>query len=184
VATLDLSPHEAMGRQLFGTDGIRGVANKEPMSAETALRLGRAIAYEALAGSRKRPRILVGRDTRASGYMLEAALCSGICSMGADAMPVGVMPTPGIAFLTANMRCDAGAVISASHNPFEDNGIKFFSLDGFKLSDEREEEIERLIMSSTIDRVRPTAERIGRAITCEDALGRYVVFLKTRFRSL
>jgi len=110
--------------------------------------------------------------------MLENALTAGVCSMGVDVLLVGPMPTPGIAFLTSNMRCDAGAVISASHNPFQDNGIKFFSRDGFKLSDELEEEIERMIFSNNIDEIRPTAEKIGKAIRIDDALGRYVVFVK------
>ena len=167
-----------MAKRLFGTDGVRGVANLEPMTAETALRLGRALAHTALVQPGKRHRILVGKDTRVSCYMLETALASGICSMGVDVLLVGPMPTPGIAFLTTNMRCDAGAVISASHNPFQDNGIKFFSGDGFKLSDEHEEEIERLIFSNNIDQIRPTAEKIGKAVRIEDALGRYVVFLK------
>lgn len=167
-----------MSRKLFGTDGVRGVANKEPMTAETALKLGRAIAHVASRHSHRRQRILVGKDTRASGYMLETALSAGICSMGADALLVGPMSTPGIAFLTANMRCSAGAVISASHNSFEDNGIKFFTGDGFKLSDEDEEEIERLVLSNGIADVRPVADSIGRAVRIDDALGRYVVFLK------
>ena len=123
-----------MARRLFGTDGVRGVANLEPMTAETALKLGRAIASVALRQAGKRHRILVGKDTRISCYMLETALSTGICSMGVDVLLVGPIPTPGIAFLTTNMRCDAGAVISASHNPFQDNGIKFFAKDGFKLS--------------------------------------------------
>ncbi len=170
-----------MTKKLFGTDGVRGVANREPMTVETALKLGRAIAYLALEHPGTRHRILVGKDTRASGYMLETALTAGICSMGANALLVGPMPTPGIAFLTTNMRCDAGAVISASHNPFEDNGIKFFSRDGFKLSDQEEEKIEHLIFSSAIEQIRPTAEKIGKAERIVDALGRYVVFVKNSF---
>ncbi|MFH1114274.1 MAG: phosphoglucosamine mutase [Pseudomonadota bacterium] len=170
-----------MTKKLFGTDGVRGVANQEPMTAETALKLGRAIAHFALERPGRRRKVLVGKDTRASGYMLETALTAGICSMGADALLVGPMPTPGIAFLTANMRCDAGAVISASHNPFEDNGIKFFSREGFKLSDEEEERIEDLIFSSALERIRPTDDGIGRAVRIEDALGRYVVFVKNAF---
>jgi phosphoglucosamine mutase len=170
-----------MGNRLFGTDGVRGVANLEPMTAETSLKLGRAIAHVALSQPGRKHRILVGKDTRISCYMLETALTAGICSMGADVLMVGPMPTPGIAFLTTNMRCDAGAVISASHNPFQDNGIKFFSRDGFKLSDELEDEIERLIFSNHIDEIRPTAEKIGKAIRIEDALGRYVVFVKNTF---
>jgi len=170
-----------MTKKLFGTDGVRGLANREPMTAESALKLGRAIACLALKHPGKRHRILVGKDTRASGYMLETALTAGICSMGADALLVGTMPTPGIAFLTTNMRCDAGAVISASHNPFEDNGIKFFSRDGFKLSDEEEDKIEQLFFSEADERIRPTADQIGKAVRIEDALGRYVVFVKNSF---
>ncbi|MBI5571931.1 MAG: phosphoglucosamine mutase [Desulfomonile tiedjei] len=170
-----------MAKRLFGTDGVRGVANLEPMTAETALKLGRAIAYVAREQPCVRHRVLVGKDTRRSCYMLEHALCAGICSMGADALLVGPMPTPGIAFLTANMRCDAGAVISASHNPFQDNGIKFFGSDGFKLSDEREEDIERLIGSPRLDEIRPTAAEIGRAVRIDDALGRYIVYAKNSF---
>lgn len=168
-----------MPRKLFGTDGVRGVANREPITAETALKLGRAIAQASSSRHDKRHRILVGKDTRASGYMLETALSAGICSAGSDVLLVGPMPTPGIAFLTTDMRCDAAAVISASHNPFDDNGIKFFSRDGFKLSDEEESEIESLVFSDGSAQDLPTADRIGRAIRIDDALGRYIVFLKS-----
>lgn len=167
--------------RLFGTDGVRGVANLYPMTAETALALGRAVAHYASLQKGRRHRILVGKDTRISCYMLENALSAGICSMGVDVLLVGPMPTPGIAFLTRNMRCDAGAVISASHNPFQDNGIKFFSRDGFKLSDEVEDKIESMIASNNIDAIRPTAERVGKAFRIDDALGRYVVFVKNSF---
>ncbi|MCX5861150.1 MAG: phosphoglucosamine mutase [Desulfomonile sp.] len=167
-----------MSKKLFGTDGVRGVANRHPMTAEIALRLGRAIAHPVFVQHRRRHRILVGKDTRISSYMIETALSAGICSMGADVLLVGPMPTPGIAFLTVNMRCDAGVVISASHNPYQDNGIKFFSNDGFKLSDDSEERIESLIFSEEMDEVRPTAEHIGIAIRIDDALERYVVFVK------
>ena len=153
----------------------------EPMTAETALLLGRAIAHLASRSHGRRRRILVGKDTRLSCYMLENALSAGICSMGADVLLVGPMPTPGIAFLTVNMRCDAGAVISASHNPFQDNGIKFFSRDGFKLSDELEDEIETMVLHNHIDKIRPTAEDIGKAYRIDDALGRYLVFAKSTF---
>src|SRR5213594_3170842 len=166
--------------RLFGTDGIRGVANIEPMTSETALRLGRALAYV----FRERPgrhKILIGKDTRLSGYMLETAMSSGICSMGVDVLLVGPMPTPGIAFLTRTLRADAGVVISASHNPFQDNGIKFFSQAGFKLPDEIEEEIERLVLSDSIDALRPTATAIGKAFRIDDAVGRYNVFVKNTF---
>lgn len=166
--------------RLFGTDGIRGVANIEPMTSETALRVGRALAYV----FRDRPgrhKILIGKDTRLSGYMLETALASGICSMGVDVLLVGPIPTPGIAFLTRNLRADAGVVISASHNPFQDNGIKVFSRDGFKLPDEIEDEIESLVVDGKIDHLRPTAKAIGKAFRVDDAEGRYNVFAKTVF---
>jgi len=166
--------------RLFGTDGIRGVANIEPMTAETALRVGRALAYV----FRHRPgrhKILIGKDTRLSGYMLETALASGICSMGVDVLLVGPVPTPGIAFLTRSMRADAGVVISASHNPFQDNGVKVFSREGFKLPDEVEDEIESLVLDQTIDHLRPTATAIGKAFRVDDALGRYNVFVKNAF---
>ncbi len=167
-------------RQLFGTDGVRGVANIEPMTSETALRLGRAVAY-VFRGSNRRHKIIIGKDTRVSGYMLETAMASGICSMGVDVLLVGPMPTPGIAFLTRSLRADAGVVISASHNPFQDNGIKFFSSQGFKLPDEVEIAIERLVLETGIDHLRPTAEHIGKAFRVDDALGRYNVFVKNTF---
>ena len=141
---------------MFGTDGIRGVANVEPMTSETVVRLGRAIAHVVQNGPR-RHKIVIGKDTRLSGYMLESALASGICSMGVDVLLVGPLPTPGIAFLTRSMRADAGVVISASHNPFQDNGIKFFAQSGFKLPDEVEREIERLVLDDAIVHLRPTA---------------------------
>jgi phosphoglucosamine mutase len=167
-----------MPARLFGTDGVRGVANTEPMTAEMALKLGRGIAYLALRRPAGGHKVLVGKDTRISGHMLEHALCAGICSMGVDALAVGTMPTPGIAFLTVNMRCDAGVVISASHNPFQDNGIKFFAKDGFKLSDELENELEGLLASPALEAARPTADKIGCVHAVEGALGRYVVFVK------
>jgi phosphoglucosamine mutase len=168
------------GRHLFGTDGVRGIANVEPMTSETALRLGRALAHVAKRSSR-RHKILIGKDTRLSGYMLETAMASGICSMGVDVLLVGPLPTPGIAFLTRTMRADAGVVISASHNPFQDNGIKFFSQAGFKLPDDVEEEIERLVTGDSIDALRPTATEIGKAFRVDDAVGRYNVFAKGTF---
>ncbi len=168
------------GRRLFGTDGVRGVANVEPMTSETALRLGRALAHFTKRAHR-RHKILIGKDTRLSGYMLETAMASGICSMGVDVLLVGPLPTPGIAFLTRSLRADAGVVISASHNPFQDNGIKFFSQAGFKLPDEIEEEIEQLVLSDSIDALRPTATEIGKAYRIDDAVGRYNVFLKSTF---
>src|SRR5512138_988092 len=177
----------AAARRLFGTDGVRGVANVYPMTAEMALQLGRALAYLLRSGPH-RHRIVVGKDTRLSGYMLEQAIASGICSMGVDVMLSGPLPTPGIAFLTESMRADAGVVISASHNPYQDNGIKFFSRDGFKLPDEEELRIERLVLDGATDAgaehfraLRPTATRIGKAKRIDDAIGRYVVFLKSLF---
>ena len=168
------------GRRLFGTDGVRGTANVEPMTSETALRLGRALAHVSKR-SHRRHKILIGKDTRLSGYMLETAMSSGICSMGVDVLLVGPMPTPGIAFLTRTLRADAGVVISASHNPFPDNGIKFFSQAGFKLPDELEEEIEHLVLGDAIDTLRPTATEIGKAFRIDDAVGRYNVFVKNTF---
>jgi phosphoglucosamine mutase len=166
--------------KLFGTDGVRGVANVEPITSETALKLGRALAYVFKHSQGRHRRILIGKDTRLSGYMLETAMASGICSMGADVWLVGPLPTPGIAFLTRSMRADAGVVISASHNPFEDNGIKFFSRDGFKLDDETERRIEELVFDDKgLSHTRATAGDIGKAARIEDAIGRYLVFLKS-----
>ena len=148
------------------------------MDVETAVRLGRALAHSIPFPSSSRHKVLIGKDTRVSSDMIEMALAAGVCSMGADALLVGTMPTPGIAFLTVNMRCDAGAVISASHNPFEDNGIKFFSREGFKLSDELEHYIEEQVFSDDAEKNCPTGALIGRTVRIDDALGRYVVFAK------
>ena len=167
-------------RRLFGTDGIRGTANVHPMTTEMAMKLGRAAAYIFKDGGR-RHRIVIGKDTRLSGYMLESALTSGICSMGVDVLLVGPLPTPGIAFITRSLRADAGVVISASHNPYEDNGIKFFSKDGLKLPDELEERIEALISPGEIDHIRPTAREVGKAFRIDDAVGRYIEFAKGSF---
>jgi len=167
-------------RKLFGTDGIRGVANVHPMTSEIAMQLGRAVAH-IFKDKDRRHRILIGKDTRVSGYMLETALASGICSMGVDVLLVGPMPTPGIAFLTTDMRADAGIVISASHNPFQDNGMKIFCRNGLKLPDEKELEIEQLMSSKEIDSLRPTATEVGKAFRIDDAAGRYIVFLKNTF---
>ena len=167
-------------RKLFGTDGIRGVANIYPMTTEIAMQIGRAIAF-VVKDRRGRHRIVIGKDTRLSGYMIENALAAGICSMGVDVLLVGPMPTPGIAFITTSMRADAGVVISASHNPFQDNGIKIFSHDGFKLPDRLEADIEDLIFSQKMAALRPVAEEIGRAKRIDDARGRYIVFLKNIF---
>ena len=166
--------------KLFGTDGIRGIANEYPMTTETSLNVGRAIAY---LSKRKghTPRIIIGRDTRLSGDMFESAIISGICSMGVNAISVGVMPTPGIAFLTHDMRADAGIVISASHNPSQDNGIKIFNNEGFKLSDEKENEIEELIFANNMHKLHPVPKELGKVSRLDDAAGRYVDFLKSTF---
>jgi len=169
-----------MGR-LFGTDGVRGVANVAPITAEMALEMGRAMAYVCKRYTKSRHRIVIGKDTRVSGYMLESALTAGICSMGVDVLLVGPMPTPGIAFITRSMRADAGLVISASHNPYQDNGIKIFSRHGFKLPDAEEDEIEEMIASGRIRDIRPTADDIGKAKRIDDAIGRYIVFCKNTF---
>ena len=160
-------------RKLFGTDGVRGVANLDPMTSEMAMQLGRAAAHIFMRRA-GRHQIVIGKDTRISGYMLESALMAGICSMGVDVLLVGPMPTPAIAFLTRSLRADAGVVISASHNPYQDNGIKFFSSNGFKLPDEVEARIEKLIMSDEIRHLRPTADLIGKAYRIDDAEGRYI----------
>ena len=174
-------------KKIFGTDGVRGVANVEPVTAETALKLGRAAAYvfaqlnprKAPAGAR--PKIVLGKDTRQSGYMLENALVAGITSLGVDVLIIGPLPTPGVAYITRSLRADAGIVLSASHNPYEDNGIKFFRHDGYKLDDQIEERIERLVFSGEIESIRPTANQVGRAARIDDALGRYVEFVKRSF---
>jgi len=168
------------GRKLFGTDGIRGKANHYPMTGEIAFEVGRAAAY-VLGRNNGRNRILIGKDTRLSGYLLESALTSGICSMGMNVMLVGPMPTPGIAFVTRSLRVDAGVVISASHNPFDDNGIKFFSADGFKLPDRTESAIEKAMFSSELENIRPEGGGIGKAFRVDDASGRYIEYVKSTF---
>lgn len=170
-----------MEKKLFGTDGVRGVANIEPMTTEMAMKLGRAAAYVFKKDNNRRHRVVIGKDTRLSGYMIENALVAGICSMGVDVLLVGPLPTPGIAFITSSMRADAGVVISASHNPYQDNGIKFFSNDGFKLPDQLELEIEDLILNNRLEELRPIADEVGKAYRIDDANGRYVVFLKNSF---
>lgn len=170
-------------KKIFGTDGVRGTANIEPVTAETALKLGRAAAHvfktlESHARAKGRHKIVIGKDTRLSGYMLENALSSGILSMGVDVLFIGPLPTPGVAYVTRSLRADAGIVITASHNPYDDNGIKFFRADGFKLDDNIENRIEELVFSGAIESIRPTAGEIGKAIRIEDALGRYIEFAK------
>jgi phosphoglucosamine mutase len=174
-------------KKIFGTDGVRGVANVEPVTAETALKLGRAAAHVFTQLNPRtipegtRPKIVLGKDTRLSGYMLENALVAGITSLGVDVLIIGPLPTPGVAYITRSLRADAGIVLSASHNPYEDNGIKFFRHDGYKLDDQVEEQIEQLVFTGKIDNVRPTAGKIGRAARIDDALGRYVEFAKASF---
>jgi phosphoglucosamine mutase len=168
-------------RKIFGTDGIRGVANIEPMTVETATRLGQAVALMFSRRAGRSGRIVIGKDTRLSCYMFENALAAGIMSMGADVMVVGPLPTPGIAHITSSMRADAGLVISASHNVFTDNGIKIFAADGFKLPDEQEAEIEALMQSEELADSRPAANGVGRARRIDDAIGRYVAFCKQTF---
>lgn len=167
-------------RKYFGTDGIRGVASIPPLDPETLVRIGKCIAKIFLKNKGKH-RILIGKDTRLSGYMIEMALCSGITAMGADVLLVGPIPTPAVAYLTKSMRADAGVMISASHNSFEDNGIKIFGADGFKLLDELEIEIETLLDSKLLDGMNAAPTEIGKATRINDAVGRYTVFLKGTF---
>ncbi|HET9955503.1 MAG TPA: phosphoglucosamine mutase [Polyangiaceae bacterium] len=168
-------------RKLFGTDGIRGRANVAPMTPELALRLGRALAYVAGRGKSRAPRVLIGKDTRLSGYMLETALAAGICAMGGRVMLCGPIPTPAVANLAQSMRADAGLVISASHNPYADNGIKIFGPDGFKLPDSEEAEIEALLEDPRLDKLGRTGSKVGRAERIDDAMGRYIVYTKNTF---
>jgi len=173
-------------KRIFGTDGVRGRANIEPVTAETALKLGRAAAHVfrnrvGVARNRVRYRIVIGKDTRLSGYMMENALSSGVLSMGVDVVFIGPLPSPGVAYVTRSLRADAGIVITASHNPYDDNGIKFFGPDGYKLADDIEDRIEDLVFSGEIENIRPTAGEIGKAFRVDDAVGRYVEHAKTSF---
>jgi phosphoglucosamine mutase len=173
-------------KKIFGTDGVRGTANVEPVTAETALKLGRSAAHvfknlEATPRDQGKHRIVIGKDTRLSGYMLENAISSGILSMGVDVLFIGPLPTPGVAYATRSLRADAGIVITASHNPYDDNGIKFFGPDGHKLADNIENMVEELVFSGEIENVRPRAGAIGKAVRIEDALGRYIEFAKASF---
>ena len=176
----------ALPKRIFGTDGVRGTANVEPVTAETALKLGRAAAHvfknlETQSRGRGRHKIVIGKDTRLSGYMLENAISSGILSMGVDVLFIGPLPTPGVAYVTRSLRADAGIVITASHNPYADNGIKFFRADGYKLDDTIENKIEDLVFSGEIENIRPTAGEIGKAVRIDDALGRYIEYAKASF---
>src|SRR6202142_1204698 len=173
-------------KKIFGTDGVRGTANVEPVTAETALKLGRAAAHvfknlELQSRGRGKHKIVIGKDTRLSGYMLENAISSGILSMGVDVLFIGPLPTPGVAYVTRSLRADAGLVITASHNPYADNGIKFSRPTGKKLDDKIEDEIEHLVFSGEIENLRPTADEIGKAVRIDDALGRYIEFAKASF---
>src|SRR3954453_5002771 len=150
-------------QKIFGTDGVRGIANVEPVTAETALKLGRAAAHvftqlnPRTLPEGSRPKIVLGKDPRRSGYMLENAIVAGITSLGVDVLVIGPLPTPGVAYITRSLRADAGIVLSASHNAYQDNGIKFFRHDGYKLDDQIEEKIENLVFSGELDSIRPTA---------------------------
>lgn len=170
-------------KKIFGTDGVRGRANIEPVTAETALKLGRAAAYvfknlETTPRGYGKHKIVLGKDTRLSGYMLENALSSGILSMGVDVLFIGPLPTPGVAYVTRSLRADAGIVITASHNPYTDNGVKFFRADGYKLDDEIEQRIEAMVFSGEIGNICPSADEVGKAVRIDDALGRYIEFAK------
>jgi phosphoglucosamine mutase len=173
-------------QKIFGTDGVRGTANLEPVTAETALKLGRAAAHvfknlETQSRGRGKHRVVIGKDTRLSGYMLENAISSGLLSMGVDVFFIGPLPTPGVAYVTRSLRADAGIVITASHNPYTDNGIKFFRADGYKLDDQIESQIEKLVFSGEIEKIRPSAEHVGKAVRIDDALGRYIEYAKASF---
>lgn len=166
-----------MTRRYFGTDGIRGLANRAPMTSEIALKAGMAAGHIFSRNGSHRHRVVIGKDTRLSGYMIESALLSGFTSVGMDVFLLGPMPTPAVAMLTRSMRADLGVMISASHNPYEDNGIKFFDPDGYKLSDDMEAEIEKLIEAPSTD-LMAASDRIGRATRIESAQDRYIEFAK------
>ncbi|GMV38895.1 MAG: phosphoglucosamine mutase [Myxococcales bacterium] len=168
-------------RQLFGTDGIRGEANVHPMTIQVAMRLGQSIAHTFRRLGQGKPRVIIGKDTRLSGYLFETAITAGVASIGAEAWQVGVLPTPGIAYITGAFRAEAGVVISASHNSFQDNGLKVFGGDGFKLPDAVEAQMERLMAGDELDGVLARGADVGRAFRIEDALGRYVTYLKGTF---
>ena len=177
---IQLSPAMPVRQKLFGTDGVRAKANAYPMTPEILLRIGQSIGHY-FKEHYSKPRILIGKDTRKSGYMIEQALSAGICSVGVDTYFLGPLPTPGIAYLTRGMRANAGIVISASHNPYFDNGIKIFSADGYKLPDQVEHELENLVFSKTLDKNLPTGKAIGTTQRIDDAIGQYAVFLKEQF---
>lgn len=172
--------------KIFGTDGVRGTANIEPVTAETALKLGRAAGHvfktlESQPRGHEKHKIVIGKDTRRSGYMLENAISAGVLSTGVDVLFIGPLPTPGVAYVTRSLRADAGIVITASHNPYQDNGIKFFRADGYKLDDAIERRIEELVFSGEVEKITPSADHIGSAVRIDDALGRYIEFAKSSF---
>lgn len=169
-----------MAERLFGTDGIRGCANIDPMTAEMALQVGRAAGFLFRDGD-QRHTILIGKDTRRSCYMLENALTAGLCSVGINVLLTGPLPTPGVSYIMRSLRCDGAIMISASHNSYEDNGIKLFGRDGYKIPDAMEDEIERLIHTREVEKARPTGDKIGTARRIDDAVGRYVEFVKASF---
>ena len=169
-----------MSERLFGTDGIRGLANQYPMTAEVALQVGRAAGCIFQKEERTHT-ILIGKDTRRSCYMIENALTAGFCSVGVNVLLTGPLPTPGVSYIMRSLRCDGGIMISASHNPYADNGIKIFGNDGYKIPDELEDEIDRLIKTGEVDKRRPVAEKIGTARRIDDAVGRYIEFVKATF---
>jgi len=166
-----------MPEKLFGTDGIRGKANEYPITPEIALRTGQAISRVLKSNGANHNRVIIGKDTRISGYMLETALTSGLVSSGMDVFLVGPMPTPGVAHLTKSMGCGAGIMLTASHNPYEDNGVKIFGPDGYKLNDELEAQVERDILSGA-QTGGVTGDRIGKAYRIDDARGRYIEYAK------
>ena len=165
--------------RLFGTDGVRGLANADPMTAEIAMRIGMAAGHRFIRGDHRHT-VVIGKDTRLSGYLIEPALTAGFISVGMDVVLVGPIPTPGVAMLTRSLRADLGVMISASHNPYHDNGIKLFGPDGYKLSDAIEKEIETLIAGET-NKLRISSDRLGRAKRLDDAAGRYIEFTKATF---
>lgn len=167
-------------REIFGTDGIRGEANKYPMTPEVALNLGKALASNFR--NKKNSKIIIGKDTRLSGYMLETSLVAGIVSMGVDVYLVGPLPTPAIAHLTKSFNADAGIMITASHNPAKDNGIKIFDKEGFKLSDEDEEKIEELMLSEKLKEIIISGDKIGKAFRLDEAKGRYIEYAKSTIK--
>ena len=165
-----------MSRKYFGTDGIRGLANSHPMTSDVAMRVGMA-AGNIFTNGERRHRVLIGKDTRLSGYMIESAMVSGFTAVGMEVFQVGPLPTPAVAMLTRSMRADLGVMISASHNPYYDNGIKFFGPDGYKLSDEMETRVEEL-MDGDVNSLLADADMIGRAVRVERARERYIEFAK------